>query len=256
MRLLAFGVAGLLIGSFLTVVIHRVPRGGNIATGRSRCPTCGTEIRAVDNVPVLSWVLLHGRCRACGARISPVYPLLEATTAALFVGAAAAFDSLGLAIAAAAFLALMLAIAVIDARHRIVPNRLVYPAFVVFLAAIAAADLFGEEASLVRALVGMLVYGGPLLIVGLAVPGGMGMGDVKLAALIGLVLGSRGLSLVAVAAGVGILGGGVGAIVALLVLRRGRKHQMPFGPFLAIGAVAATLVGTPLTRAYLSLVGL
>ena len=256
MRILAFAVSGLLIGSFLTVVIHRVPRNEGIAKGRSKCPRCGTEIRAADNIPVLSWLLLRGRCRSCGAPISPEYPLIEAATAILFVLAAALLESLHVAIGGAAFLGLMLAIAVIDARHRIVPNKLVYPALLVFAVAIGVGDLLGGGVSFVSALIGLLAYSLPLFIVALIVPGGLGMGDVKLTALIGLVLGSLGLSLVAVAAGVGILAGGLGALAAMAILRYGRKQQMPFGPFLAAGAVVALLAGPAIAGAYLSLVGL
>lgn len=256
MRLLAFGVFGLLIGSFLTVVVHRVPRQEGIARGRSKCPSCGAEIRAIDNIPVISWLLLRGRCRSCGARISPEYPLTEAATATLFILAAALLDSLPIAIGGAAFLALMLAIALIDARHRIVPNKLVYPALVVFALSIGVGDLLDGGVSFISALIGLLAYSLPLFIVALIAPGGLGMGDVKLTALIGLVLGALGLSLVAVAAGVGILAGGLGALTAMTVLRYDRKQQMPFGPFLALGAAVGLLVGPSIAGAYLSLVGL
>lgn len=256
MRLLAFGIFGLLIGSFLTVVVHRVPRRESVSTGRSRCPSCGAQIRPIDNIPVLSWILLRGRCRACGAPISPEYPLTEAATAALFVAAAALLEPLHIAIAGAGFLAVMLAVGLIDARHRIVPNRIVYPALVVFGVAIAVGDLLDGGVSFPNGLIGLGAYSVPLLLLAFAVPGGMGMGDVKLAALIGLVLGSLGLSLVAVAAGLGILGGGLGALAAMAVFRYGRKQQMPFGPFLAAGAAVALLVGPAVVRAYLSLVGL
>lgn len=256
MRLFAFGIFGLLIGSFLTVVIHRVPRGEGIARGRSRCPRCGREIRAIDNVPVLSWLILRGRCRHCGMRISPAYPLIEATTAGLFVTAAAIFEPLHLAIGAAAFLALMLGIAVIDARHRIVPNKLVYPALVTYAVAVVVGDLLDGGVDIVTGLVGMASYSVPLLLVALIVPGGMGMGDVKLTALIGLVLGSLGLSRVLVAAGIGVVSGGLGAVGAMIVLRYGRKQQMPFGPFLAAGAAVGLLAGPAISGWYLSLVGL
>ena len=256
MRLLAFGIFGLLIGSFLTVVVHRVPRRESVSTGRSRCPSCGAQIRAIDNIPVISWILLRGRCRDCGASISVEYPLTEAGTAALFVAAAAVLEPLHVAIGGAAFLGVMLAVALIDARHRIVPNRIVYPALVLFAAAIAAGDLLDGGVSITSGLIGLAAYSVPLLVVAFVVPGGMGMGDVKLAALIGLVLGSLGLALVAVAAGLGILGGGLGALAAMAIFRYGRKQQMPFGPFLAVGAGLALLVGPQLARAYLSLVGL
>jgi leader peptidase (prepilin peptidase) / N-methyltransferase len=148
---------------------------------------------------------------------------------------------------------LMLAVAVIDARHRIVPNRLVYPALVAFLVAIAVGHFTGGGVDVVDGLVGLAAYGVPMFLVALAVPGGLGMGDVKLAALIGLVLGSMGLSLVGVAAFLGIVGGGLAAVGAMAILRYSRKRQIPFGPFLAGGAAVTALVGAPIGSAYLSL---
>ena len=255
LRLLAFAAFGLVFGSFLTVVIHRVPKGEGLG-GRSRCPHCGRQIRAIENVPLISYAALRGRCRGCGTRISPEYPLTEAVSSALFVLAAAVLDDLALAALAAPFLALMYALAVIDARWRIVPNRIVYPALLLALAALLTLDLSGEEVSLVRGLVAMAAYAGPLLGIALAVPGGMGMGDVKLAALIGLVVGSVGTSHAVVAAAVGIVAGGVGGILAIVVLRRGRKQQLPFGPYLAAGGVVGLLAGPAIARAYLSLTGI
>jgi leader peptidase (prepilin peptidase)/N-methyltransferase len=157
---------------------------------------------------------------------------------------------------AAPFLGLMVAIGVIDARWRIVPNRIVYPAAILYAVAIAVGDVLGEAVDLLGGLVGLAAFGVPLFLVALAVPHGMGMGDVKLAALIGLVLGSFGLSYVAVAAGVGVIAGGLGAILALAFLRYGRKQHIPFGPFLAAGAVVAVLVGPQIAALYLSLLGL
>jgi leader peptidase (prepilin peptidase)/N-methyltransferase len=250
-----FGLVGLVFGSFLTVVIHRVPVGESIARPRSRCPACETEIRARDNVPVVSWLLLRGRCRACGGRISAEYPLVELATGALFAGAAALVDPLYAASLAGPFLGIILAIAVIDARHRVVPNRIVYPSLALFAVAIVVGDLAGGGVDALDAGLGLALYGVPLLLVAVAVPQGMGMGDVKLAALIGLVLGSFGLSYVGVAAGVGVIGGGIGALVALALLGAGRKDQIPFGPFLAGGAVVATLLGPRIADLYLSLLG-
>jgi leader peptidase (prepilin peptidase)/N-methyltransferase len=250
-----FFVVGLVFGSFLTVVIHRIPAGESIVRPRSRCPACGAEIRARDNVPVVSWVLLRGRCRACGERISAEYPLVELATAALFAAAAALVDPIYAASLAAPFLGIMLAIAVIDARHRVVPNRIVYPSLALFAVAIVVGDLAGGGVDALDAGIGLALYGVPLLLVALAVPQGMGMGDVKLAALIGLVLGSFGLSYVGVAAGVGVIGGGIGALVALALLGAGRKDQIPFGPFLAGGAVVATLLAPGISDLYLSLLG-
>jgi leader peptidase (prepilin peptidase)/N-methyltransferase len=255
LRLVTFAAFGLVFGSFITVVIHRVPRGEGIG-GRSRCPHCGRQIRAIENVPLISYVALRGRCRGCGNRISAEYPLTEAVSAALFVLAAVVFDDLGLAALAAPFLALMFALAVIDARWRIVPNRIVYPALLLAVAGVLALNLSGREVSLARGLVALAAYAGPLLAIALAVPGGMGMGDVKLAALIGLVDGSVGTAHVVVAAAAGIVAGGVGGILAIIVLRRGRKQQIPFGPYLAGGGAVGLLAGPAIARAYLSLTGI
>ena len=255
MRVAVFAVVGLAFGSFLTVVAHRVPRKESIVRPRSRCPRCGTEIRPRDNIPVVSWLLLRGRCRACGAPVSPEYPLIELATAGLFAGAAAAFREDFVAAVVALFLGLMLTLGLIDAHHRVVPNRISYPALLLFAAALLAGDLAGGGVDVLDGLIGLAAYAGPLFLLALALPGGMGMGDVKLAALIGLVLGSLGLRYVAVAAGLGVLAGGLGGILAMAVFRYGRTQTIPFGPYLAAGGVGAALFGGPLARAYLSLLG-
>ncbi|HYZ12160.1 MAG TPA: prepilin peptidase [Actinomycetota bacterium] len=244
---------GLAFGSFLTIAIHRVPAGESVVRPRSRCPSCGTNVRAVDTVPIVSWVALRGRCRTCGARISVAYPLTELATGALFVTTALVFEDLWATALLAPFLGLLFALSVIDIRHHKIPNRLVYPAILLSSAWVLVADLAGSELSAPSAGIGFLAYGVGLLIVALISPRGMGMGDVKLAALVGLVLGSLGLDHVAVAAGLGILFGGVGAIVAL-VAGAGRKTPIPFGPYLAAGAVVATFVGGQIADAYLSLI--
>jgi leader peptidase (prepilin peptidase)/N-methyltransferase len=244
---------GLAVGSFLTVAVHRVPAGESLVRPRSRCPRCGTQLRAVDNVPVFSWLVLRGRCHACEARISVVYPLTELATGALFVAAALFFEDVWAAALMAPFLGLLFALSVIDLRHRKIPNRLVYPAVLLAAAWVVVADLAGSELSAVSAGLGFLAYGVALLIVAFISPRGMGMGDVKLAGLVGLVLGSLDLAHVAVAAGLGILFGGVGAIVALLA-GAGRKTPMPYGPFLAAGATVAAFAADPIADAYLRLV--
>ncbi len=243
---------GLAVGSFVTVLVHRVPAGESVVRPRSRCPSCGSPIRARDNVPVLSWLLLRGRCWSCGARISPVYPLLELGTGALFVAAALSHPDPWRAVLLAPFLAVLLALAVIDARTKRLPNRIVYPSLGLGAAYLALARLAGADLDLVRAGIGFLAYGGGLLVVALISPRGMGMGDVKLAALIGLVLGALGLRYVAVAAGLGILLGGVGALVALAA-GASRKQAVPFGPFLAAGAAAAVFVAPQVADLYLRL---
>jgi leader peptidase (prepilin peptidase)/N-methyltransferase len=241
---------GLVFGSFLTVVVHRVPRGESLMRPRSRCPSCGTQIRNVDNIPVVSWLLLRGRCRSCGAGISAVYPLVELATGALFVAAALEFERIWAAALMAPFLGLMFALAIIDLRHRIIPNRIVYPSLIavpLYLGLAAAAD---GGVDLRDALIGLLAYGGGLLIIALISPRGMGMGDVKLGALIGMTLGALGLRYVGVAAGAAVFFGGVVAIAALAA-GAGRKKALPFGPFLAGGAVIAAFFAPELSSAYL-----
>ena len=240
---------GLVIGSFMTVVVDRVPKAESVVSPRSRCPSCGAAIGARDNVPVLSWLLLRGRCRSCGEPISAVYPLIELSTAVVVVGAVAHFDRIWVGVAMAALLAMMPAIALIDIRHRIIPNRLMYPALVAFPVLIVAGRIANGGTDPLRALLGGLLFGGGLLVVA-SVSGGMGMGDVKLAAVIGLVDGAVGLRYVGVAAGSAVLLGAAGAIVALL-LGRGRKAAIPFGPYLAGGAIIAAFVGEALASWYL-----
>ncbi|HEY7282799.1 MAG TPA: prepilin peptidase [Actinomycetota bacterium] len=252
MRNVAFAVAGLLIGSFLTVVVHRVPERRSVVGGRSMCPGCGKVIAARDNIPVVSWILLHGRCRNCGARISPMYPLTELLTAGLFLGASLSFDDVWVAVTMALFLAVQVAVSIIDLQRRIIPNRIVYPSVVVFGVAMLVLDLTDRGPNVVHGLIGLAAYGGALLVVALIAPRGMGLGDVKLAGLIGLVLGSIALSRVAVAAGAGILLGGLAGVVAL-IMGRSRKTALPFGPFLAAGAAIAVFFGPQIANAYLNL---
>lgn len=245
---LPFGMA---VGSFLTVVIHRMPVGGSLVHPRSSCPSCGTEIANRDNVPVLSWLFLRGRCRTCGAPISAVYPLTELATGALFVATALAFDDPWIVVALCAFLALMPAVAAIDIAHHIIPNRLMYPALLAFPPLLLVARLAGAPVDLVGAAIGFVAYGGGLLLVAL-ISRGMGMGDVKLAGVIGVVLGALGLRYVGVAAGAAIVLGGVGGLAALL-LGRSRKDAIPFGPFMAAGATLAVFLGDRLAATYLGL---
>jgi leader peptidase (prepilin peptidase)/N-methyltransferase len=244
---------GLAFGSFLTLAVQRVPAGESFVRRRSRCPSCESPLRAGDTVPIVSWIALRGRCHACGARISVAYPLMELATGGLFVAAALAFEDVWTASLLAPFLGLLLALSVIDIRHHKIPNRLVYPALVLSAGWVVVADLAGSELSAPSAAIGFVAYGVGLLIVALISPSGMGMGDVKLAALAGLVLGSLGLDHVAVAAGLGILFGGVGAIVAL-VAGAARKTKIPYGPYLAAGAAVATFAGGRIADAYLGLI--
>ncbi len=240
-RVVAFGLFGLAFGSFLTVVIDRVPRKASIVAPPSACPSCGTLITARDNVPLVSFLLLRGRCRTCGTAIPPIYPILEATTGVLFASSAIAFHRPYVAAIVALFFAVMLGVSVIDAQVRIIPNRITYPSLIGFAVLVLVGAVAGQPLDVLRAAIGLGAFGVSLLIVALA-SGGMGLGDVKLAALIGLVLGSLGLVYVAVAAAAAFLIGGLLAVGALVVLHVDRKHAMPFGPSLAAGAVVAVFL--------------
>jgi leader peptidase (prepilin peptidase) / N-methyltransferase len=238
---------GLALGSFMTVVTERVPAGVSVVSPRSRCPTCGAEIANKDNIPVLAWFLLRGRCRSCGSRISARYPLLELSTALLFSGAFLVYESLWVAIAVAFLLVLMPAIAAIDIQHRIIPNRLMYPALIAFPIYLTVARLFGAPVDLVRMVLGFALYGGALFAVAI-VSRGMGMGDVKLAALMGLYLGRAVVPALLIAFAAGALAG------VWLMVRHGtaaRRWALPFAPFLAVGGIAGLLVGDAAVEWYL-----
>jgi leader peptidase (prepilin peptidase) / N-methyltransferase len=241
-------VVGLALGSFMTVVAERVPAGASVVAPRSRCPHCDAPIRNRDNIPVLSWILLGGRCRDCHEKIPVRYPLLELSTAVLTAAPFFVYESVWVAAGVAALLCLMPVITAIDIERRIIPNKLMYPALVAAPLYLLVARLAGAPIDLTRAAIGFAAYGGVLFVVA-AVSRGMGMGDVKLAALIGLVLGALSLGQVAVAAGAAIVLGSLGAIVAL-VRGAGRKGAIPFGPFLAAGAVVGALWGPSIADWY------
>jgi leader peptidase (prepilin peptidase)/N-methyltransferase len=241
----ALVLTGLLVGSFLNVVVHRLPLGVSVVGGRSACPGCATTIRAYDNVPVLSWLALRGRCRACAMPISARYPLVEAGTAVLvgLVALVHADDGPRLALGVVLVL-LLVPMALIDLDHRIIPNRLTGPGALLAVALGTALDPAGEVGRLLAG----LGAGGFFLLAAIASPGGMGMGDVKLAGVLGLFLGPP----VAVALLVALVAGvAVGAaIIAARGAAAGRKTAVPFGPFLALGGVVALLAGDPLLAAY------
>jgi leader peptidase (prepilin peptidase) / N-methyltransferase len=234
---------GLALGSFLNVVAARVPLRRSIVRPPSACMSCGQEIRWYDNVPLLSYALLRGRCRHCGVRIHFVYPAIELLTAVLLAGCVLAFGLSAEAGVAAFFCAVLVAVSAIDLEHRIIPNRIVLPATVVVLAANTARDLSPEW------IVAGLAASGFLLAAALAYPAGMGMGDVKLALLMGVVLGKT----VPVALMVGMVAAMIPGIV--LFARHGKKARkmgIPFGPFLALGSVVALFWGHDILDAYLS----
>jgi leader peptidase (prepilin peptidase)/N-methyltransferase len=243
---------GLVIGSFLNVVIWRVPRGESIVSPPSHCPGCGRPVRPRDNVPVLSWLLLRGRCRDCGEPISARYPLVEAGTAVVFVVLTLA---IGLEPELPAFLylgAIGVALAMIDIDTRRLPDAIVLPSYVVAIVLLSLAALLGGDwHNLVRAGLGMVALYVFYFLLMLVYPKGMGFGDVKLAGVLGLYLGWLGWGQVVTGGFFGFLFGGVVGIALILVRRAGRKSMIPFGPFMLLGALAAILWGGALADLYL-----
>lgn len=243
---------GLLIGSFLNVVIWRVPRGESVARPASHCPACGREVRPRDNVPVVSWLLLRGRCRDCAAAIGRRYPLVELATGVLFAVVAVRF---GFDAALPAFLylaAIGVALWMIDLDVKRLPDVIVLPSYVVASLLLAAAAVAsGEWGDLVRALLGMAALYGLFLLLALIYPAGMGFGDVKLAGVLGLYLGWLGWAEVVTGGFLGFLLGGVAGLGLMAIQRAGRKTQIPFGPFMLAGALIAILWGGALADLYL-----
>jgi len=242
--LLAGGL-GLLLGSFLNVVAYRLPRGESLASPASRCPGCDTPIKPYDNVPVLSWLLLRGRCRSCGTSIAWRYPLVELTTAVLMALAVIVIGAnedvwLGLA-----FVLILVPVTVIDLDFRIIPNKLMIVGTVAALAILALT----RPDDIPEHLIAACAAGGFLLVAAIAYPAGMGMGDVKLAFVMGLFLGRE----VGVAMLVALVAGSVVgvAIMAHKGTQEGRKTAIPFGPFLALGGIVALLAGDPVVDWYL-----
>ncbi|MFT4123817.1 MAG: prepilin peptidase [Microbacteriaceae bacterium] len=279
----AAGLFGLLIGSFLNVVVWRVPRGESIVRPPSHCPSCGHGIRGHDNVPLVSWLVLRGRCRDCGARIPARYPLVELGTGVAFALVAWWFaiarmplhppGGWGLAAGTTELLAYLylaavtIALALIDLDVFRLPNAIVYPSYAVgavLLGLTALFDALGRSAlgadadgsAALRAPVGaaalLLFY---LLIV-LVYPAGMGLGDVKLAGVLGLHLAWIGWGVLAVGAFAAFLLGGVFGAALLVARRAGRKSRIPFGPWMLAGAWVGIVAGEPLATAYLRLSGL
>ena len=236
---------GLLIGSCPNVGAYRLPRGESLAVPASRCPGCETPIRPYDNVPVLSWLLLRGRCRSCGVAISARYPAVEALTAALFTAVALVHGASAATVLGVVLVALLVPIALIDLDLRIIPNKLTGAGAIAAVALTAAL----EPAQLPERLAA-----GAALAFAFSLPafigGGMGMGDAKLVGMLGLFLGWHAL----IAVGVGLITGTVVgvAVIARVGMARGRKTTVPFGPFLALGGVVALLAGAPLAELYLS----
>jgi leader peptidase (prepilin peptidase)/N-methyltransferase len=248
---LAVGVLGLLIGSFLNVVIHRVPRGESIVRPGSHCPACSTPVRGVHNIPIIGWLMLRGRCASCKTTISLRYPIVESTTALLFVAVALRFGFSALLPAYLYLTAIAVALAAIDFDVQRLPDAIVLPSYVIgVLLLMPAGAINGDWHSAVRGLLAMTGLFALYFVLAIAYPGGMGFGDVKLAGLLGLYLGWLSWGSVVVATFSAFL---LGALVggALMIARRAtRKSAIPFGPFMLAGALGALFFASAASDLY------
>jgi leader peptidase (prepilin peptidase) / N-methyltransferase len=243
---------GLAVGSFLNVVIWRVPRGESVVHPPSHCPSCDAPVRPRDNVPLLSWLMLRARCRDCAAPISARYPAVELLTAVVFVILAA---RIGFAAELPAFLylgAIGVTLALIDLDVQRLPDAIVLPSYVVGAALLLVATLVETDwwAGL-RAVIGMAALYGFYFLLVLINPRGMGFGDVKLAGVLGLYLGWLGWGELVSGTFMGFLYGGVVGLLMIALRRAGLKSKLPFGPFMLLGALTAVLVGGHLADLYL-----
>jgi leader peptidase (prepilin peptidase)/N-methyltransferase len=243
-------ILGAIIGSFLNVVAYRLPRSKSLVTPGSQCPGCDTPIKPYDNVPVLGWLLLRGRCRTCRTAISPRYPAVEALTAALAVAVILVEHSTVDKVLGLVLVGILVPIALIDLDHQIIPNKITAPAAILAVAIGLALKPAGVPEQLIAG-AGAAAF---LLVFVLAYPRGMGMGDVKLAGVLGLFLGRE----VGVAIFVAVIAGTLvgAAVMARLGVQRGRKTRVPFGPFLALGGILALLAGPAIVHWYLHLQGI
>lgn len=240
------GLGGLLIGSFLNVVIVRLPAGESVVGGRSRCPSCGAPVRARDNVPVLSWLLLRGRCRDCAAPISRRYPLVELLTAGLYAAVVAAHgDDTTRLVLGLVLVTFLVPIAFIDVDVQRIPNALTLPAAILAVVLGTALDPGGQPERLIAGAAAALFLGLPAFIN----PKGMGMGDAKLTGVMGLYLGAAVAPAILIGLVTGLLAG-IG-IIAHRGVTAGRRTRIPFGPFLALGGVTAIFLGQPIVDWYL-----
>jgi leader peptidase (prepilin peptidase)/N-methyltransferase len=242
-------VFGAMVGSFLNVVAYRLPRDESLVKPASRCPACGAAIKPYDNVPVLGWLLLRGRCRACRNPISSRYPIVEALTAMLAVAVVLAKHSAYEIVLGLVLVGILVPVALIDLDHRIIPNKITLPASV----AAVAIGLTLRPSAVPEQLIAGAAAGGFLLVFLLLYPRGMGMGDVKLAGVLGLFLGRE----VAVAVLTAVI---AGTLVGTFIMvghgvSEGRKTAVPFGPFLALGGVVALIAGPAIVHWYLHTFG-
>ena len=247
--LVAFALTGLIVGSFLNVCIYRIPRRESVVWPASRCTACSRSLAWFENVPVLGWVALRGRCRTCGARVSIMYPIVELTTAAVFVGGVAVYGLGPLLLVRLAFACALIVLFAIDLHHQILPNVITLPG----IGAGFIASLFLSPGWL-SSLIGIIAGGGVLFAIAelyYRVRGqeGLGMGDVKMLAMIGAFLGWPLMILTLVLAS---FAGSLVGVGLLISGRGGMQAALPFGTFLALGALAAAVVGEPVLAWYLS----
>lgn len=236
---------GAVFGSFSNVIIYRIPRDKSILSpSRSFCPNCEALIAWYDNIPIVSYLALRGRCRKCRVRISPRYLFVEIAVAGLWLLLTLRF---GLVAVLPAFLVMattLVILSAIDLEHRRLPNRILGPATVIAVALLGfAAAIVGDWSTLLRGFMGALAYGVPLLLIAVVVPKGMGGGDIKLAAYLGLHLGWLGLGHVAVGAILGFFTGSIAGVALIAAGKKGRKDPIPFGPFMALGALLTFFFG-------------
>lgn len=244
-------VLGLLVGSFLNVVIHRVPRHESVVSPRSACPTCGTEITNRDNVPVVSWLLLRGRCRSCGEAISPRYPLVELLTGVVFALVGARLGADWALPAFLVFSAGLIALSAIDLDTYLLPRKVVYPTLfatggLLLLAGVVTRDLRGLAEAAAGGLIAFVIF----FAIHFASPKGMGFGDVRLSGVIGMALGWIELPLVGVGLFMAFVLATIVGVSLMVFGGRSRKDKVPFGPFLATGAMLAVLVGQKVLEFY------
>jgi leader peptidase (prepilin peptidase)/N-methyltransferase len=252
-------VLGLVIGSFLTVVIHRVPAGQSLLWPASHCTNCHTRVRNRHNVPVLGWLALRGRCSGCGVRISIRYPLIELSTCLAFVAVTVTLQRTGdwaLLPAWLYFTAMAVALTVIDLECYRLPNAIVLPSYPVLAALLVAGAVWQRDYStLVRSAIGCLALFGGYFLIAAIYPQGMGFGDVKLAGLIGGMLACLSYSALLVGGFGAFLLGGIAGIAVILSARGNRKTALPFGPFMLSAAILALFVAQPMVSTYRQLTG-
>lgn len=254
-----FGIFGALVGSFLNVVIYRIPLSRSIVSSPSACTACGTRVKGYDNIPVLSWLILRGKCRACGAVISGRYPIVELSTGVVFGIVAWKFQggTLSLLLAFLYLAAVSITLAFIDLDTHTLPNRIVIPSYIVGILLLGATAILDHNlVAFVRALIGMTALGLFYFGAALIYPGGMGMGDVKFAGVLGLFLGYLGWDVLLVGAFSAFVLGGLFALTLIISRKASRTSGIPFGPWMLTGAWVGVFFSASIVQQYLSLFGL